>query len=35
LPALPASGYVVLGLLDLFGPSTPYGLDRTIRGGIG
>ncbi|MEJ3651515.1 PadR family transcriptional regulator [Actinomycetes bacterium KLBMP 9759] len=35
MPTLSASSYVVLGLLDRFGPSTPYKLDGTIRQSIG
>lgn len=35
MPALPASGYVVLGLLDRYGPATPYRLDQLIRTSIG
>jgi PadR family transcriptional regulator, regulatory protein AphA len=32
---LSPSAYVILGLLDKIGPTTPYGLDRTIAGSIG
>ncbi|MFI9461698.1 PadR family transcriptional regulator [Streptomyces xiamenensis] len=35
MPTLSASAYVVLGLLDREGPTTPYGLDREIQQSIG
>lgn len=35
VPTLATSSYVVLGLLDRWGPSTPYGLDRSIRRSVG
>ncbi|WP_407564698.1 PadR family transcriptional regulator [Streptomyces sp. 184] len=35
MPTLPASAYVVLGLLDQSGPATPYALDREIRQSVG
>ena len=35
MPSLSASSYVILGLLDRYGPTTPYGLDRGIRASIG
>lgn len=35
MPTLSASAYVVLGLLDREGATTPYGLDREIQQSIG
>jgi len=35
VPTLSASAFVVLGLLDRYGPSTPYRLDQRIQGSIG
>lgn len=35
LPNLPASSYVVLGLLATWGPMTPYELKKAIDGSIG
>ncbi len=35
MPSHSASAYVVLGLLDHYGPATPYQLDRAVDGGIG
>lgn len=35
MPTLSASAYVVLGLLDRLGATTPYGLDREIQQSIG
>src|SRR3954454_13627248 len=32
---LPPSAFVVLGLLDAFGPATPYDLKRWVDGSIG
>jgi PadR family transcriptional regulator AphA len=34
-PSAPASSYVVLGLLDRHGPTTPYQLERIINASIG
>lgn len=34
-PALTPTSYVVLGLLDAFGPSTSYDLERAVAGSIG
>jgi DNA-binding PadR family transcriptional regulator len=33
--ALSASSYVVLGLVEHFGPTTPYQLDRSVAGSVG
>jgi DNA-binding PadR family transcriptional regulator len=33
--SLPPSAFVVLGLLDAFGPATPYDLKRWVDGSIG
>ncbi len=35
VPYLSPSSYLILGLLDLKGPCTPYGIDRAIAGSIG
>lgn len=35
MPALSASAYVVLGLLEQSGPATPYALDREIQQSVG
>ncbi|PKQ30890.1 MAG: PadR family transcriptional regulator [Actinobacteria bacterium HGW-Actinobacteria-2] len=35
MPTLSPSAFVVLGLLDRYGPMTPYGLDQRIQGSIG
>jgi DNA-binding PadR family transcriptional regulator len=34
-PALTPTSYVVLGLLDAFGPATSYELERTVAGTLG
>ncbi len=34
-PALPASSYVILGLVARHGPMTPYEMKRYVAGGIG
>ncbi|MFW6690293.1 PadR family transcriptional regulator [Streptomyces sp. MAR4 CNX-425] len=35
MPTLSASAYVVLGLLEQMGPTTPYALDREIQQSVG
>ncbi|MGL5850650.1 MAG: PadR family transcriptional regulator [Phycicoccus sp.] len=35
MPRLAPSAHVILGLLDRYGPSTPYALDRAVAASIG